>query len=120
MQRLKDEMNQTSSVSSEAPTSDTKSGSAQPQQPYSEPAQKPPQEPLPPPPPAQPAQVAPAPAQQPLTESYCDPGSLTALKVRAAKEEELRMAESYWQERVKKLRDSVSAFATGEVAEELD
>ncbi len=34
--------------------------------------------------------------------------SLSALKVRAEKEDELKYVEGYWQDRVKRLRDSVS------------
>jgi len=72
---------------------------------------------LPPAPP--PAIEMPPPAQQTSrgpeqqgddTRPLAEPGSLTALRVRAEKEEELRLVEGYWQDRVKKLREHVKAM----------
>ena len=90
----------------------------QPPQPQSLP---PPTPPLPPPPPPQPSQSSPPPppAPQQPQPSYSQPTaapdvsyppeqSLSALKVRAQKEEELRQVEEYWHNRVKDLRQHVS------------
>ena len=92
----------------------------QPPQPQSLP---PPTPPLPPPPPPQPSQASPPPppAPQQPQPSYSQPTaapdvsyppapeqSLSALKVRAQKEEELRQVEEYWHNRVKDLRQHVS------------
>ena len=44
--------------------------------------------------------------------SYPAEQSLSALKVRAQKEEELRQVEEYWQNRVRELRNHVSPIST--------
>lgn len=111
VQRLKDEMEGGSRAGQQQQRQQGPSSGQQQQQQSRQDDQEFGQTPPPPPPPA--PIVIPQPPPAPFQDRgpevrYVEEPSLSALKVRAEKEAELRQVEAYWQNRVQKLREHVS------------
>lgn len=79
-----------------------------------------PVEPTPPPPPPAPAAPAPAPPSEPVIQQqvwqrpiiqYIEEPSISALRVKAEKEEEMKTQDDYWRERLQKQEESFIANA---------